>query len=193
MLADCHLVKKIGHLAIQRLTEISNAGRKGIHAKARVVLKAYVADDKDNLFKFHPEQLKIELIKLNLNAQLNPESKILWLGTARAVNACRKNFNGKGTYLNCIDSEWSWELNRVFIQAAIKIGYEVKLVEQHSPQIEQAMLSNDSARFIEALAREVKPHNVMTQYSGGNSPTATPQEIMILMDMDCRAKKKYRR
>lgn len=197
--------EEIGFLAVQRLREIAGSPiskeiTKEMKGKANELILS--VSSSSEWYKYNSEALDKEIIKLVLHSLLHPNSKIVWLGSARPVSAMIKSTKldakgdrkeerkaGEGIYLNCDDSEWSWELNRAWLQTAAIMGFEFRLVEQHFPEIEKAILSGESANLLQQLAKEIRSDTTPTQYSGKTSPTATPQEILALMDMGCVGRK----
>lgn len=182
---------EVGLIAMQRLKDISsNGGFESKQAK-KLLSEIMRVKSKDSPLFCNDDALEGEITKLALHTLLHPDKKVVWLGTARAVNAMIDNYPGQGTYLNCDNSKWSWELNRSWLQAAVYFGYEFKLVEQHFPDIEKAILSGYSSAFIEQLVREMRAEgpDKTSQYNGSDAPTATTQEILVLMDMGCVARK----
>lgn len=184
------IVAEIGHLIIQRLREISKS-RPELKLRANALINRHLTRlEKENVLYLHEQAFKGEIIKL-VRHSLSNAKKVIWLGSARTVIAMEKKFSGEGFYLNCDDNQWSWELNRAWLQAAVALGYEFKLVEQHFPDVEKAILSQDPDKLLVQLAREMRPdeENNTSQYNGTYSPTATPQEILVLMHMGCIAHK----
>lgn len=182
---------EVGLIAMQRLKDISsNGGFESKQAK-KLLSEIMRVKSKDSPLFCNDDELEGEITKLALHTLLHPDKKVVWLGTARAVNAMIDNYPGQGTYLNCDNSKWSWELNRSWLQAAVYFGYEFKLVEQHFPDIEKAILSGDASAFIEQLVREMRAEGAdkTSQYNGGDAPTATTQEILVLMDLGCVARR----
>lgn len=188
---------EIGRLILQRLKDIHGPSTflstpknpRVIHQlnHAGKAIRAAMTASGDGILKCDYNALYIELTKLVLHAELHPNDKTFWLGTARAVIATIVEKNGQGTYLNCEDSKWTWHLNRIWIQTAIMLGFTCELVEQHFPIIEETLLSQDGGvSFIEALLGEVRSNADQTsQYNGYDSPTATTQEILVLLDLGC--------
>lgn len=183
---------EIGHLAIQRLRHIASTSNVPTRFKreANTTLKHSLTGISDSLLHCDNEALKKEIWKLALYALLNPDQKIAWIGTARAVNAAIKNKKPIAMYFNPTDKCHTWELNRAWLQAAVKLGYEFKLVEQHFPNIESAIFSGNPAFLVAELAKEIRPRNKASQYNSSyGSPTATPQEMLVLMELGCVGKK----
>lgn len=191
---------EIGNLIIQRLKDIRYSGHSSYEDKeldrhcgalptraAKIINRTLGADSRENPFYCDFEALYIELTKLALHAKLHPNHKKVWLGTARAVLAIigEKTNREIGTYLNCDDSRWSWHLNRLWLQAALSLGFRLELVEQHYPKVEAALLSRDGgASFVQELLRQVRENTKATsQYNGSDAPTATTQEVLVLLDM----------
>ena len=71
----------------------------------------------EGLFKCDFDALYLELTKLALHAELHPDQKIIWLGSARSVMAVIDEKDEWGTYLNCDDTKWTWHLNRLYLIA----------------------------------------------------------------------------
>jgi|GEM_PF-3081746 len=195
---------EIGHLIIQRLKELyftksliqstspaEHLFNNRIRNLSATLISRSMSGVGDGLLKCDFDTLYLELTKLALHAELYPEAKVFWLGTSRAVMAVIRKRAGQGTYLNCDDSKWSWHLNRIWLQAAMILGYQCELVEQHFPNIEEALFSQDGGAFVEELLKAVRPKNTdcTSQYNGYDAPTATSQEILVLMDMGCVANK----
>lgn len=182
--------EEIGHIAIQRLKHIASQSKiKERYIRARKLLVEVSFSTNNTLLSYNDSALEGEITKLALHALLHPEKKRVWLGSSRAVISVIKNHKDDAIYLNSTDKEWSWELNRAWLQAAVKMGYEFRLVEQHFPNIEKAILSKDPANLLLELANEIRPANKTSQYNGSDSPTATTQEILVLMDMGCTPNK----
>ena len=193
---------EIGHLILQRLKEIyfttalnnspgSTANARKLNVIGKIISRTMTRIG-DGILKCDFETLNIELTKLALHAELHPEAKVFWLGTARTVMAVINSNRGIGTYLNCDDEKWTWHLNRIWLQAAMILGYQCELVEQHFPNIQKAIFSQDGgANFVEELLKSVrnKGSDQTSQYNGYDAPTATTQEILVLMDMGCVANK----
>lgn len=193
---------EIGHLILQRLKEIyfttalnNSPGKVASSRKLNVIgsiISRTMTRFGDGIIKCDFEILNIELTKLVLHAELHPEAKVFWLGTSRTVMAVIRSNRGIGTYLNCDDAKWTWHLNRIWLQAAMILGYQCELVEQHFPNIQKAIFSQDGgANFVEELLKSVrnKGSDQTSQYDGYDAPTATTQEILVLMDMGCVASK----
>lgn len=191
---------EIGNLIIQRLKDIRYAGNSSSDyaeldlaphnlstLAAKIINRTLGANSKENPFYCDFDALYIELTKLALHAKLHPNNKKVWLGTARSVFAIigEKINREIGTYLNCDDSRWSWHLNRLWLQAALSLGFKLELVEQHYPNVEAALLSRDGgASFVQELLRQVRENTKDTsQYNGSDAPTATAQEVLVLLDM----------
>jgi len=185
---------EIGYLIIQRLKEIyydpQSTGSMRNNA-GNMMSRLMPLTNPESLLSYDEQSLTLEITKLILHAKLHPDEKIIWLGTARAVDATIKQPPGRGMYLNPINKNFSWGLNRAWLQVAAHLGYTFQLIEQHFPKIESALLSQDAAKFIEQLLMEMRApgSNNTSQYNGDYSPTATPQEILVLLDMGCTAHK----
>lgn len=185
---------ELGHIVIQRLKNISIsaeiAKNKTMKAKVNRWLEFHANEaTKEGIYYYNHDEFKNELIKLALYAAFYPDQKIAWLGTARSVKAYALKYQPIGMYLNCDDEKWTWQLNRGWLQATLVLGYTLKLVEQHFPLIESAILSGDSTQLIKQLAREMRKRGNVSQYNGNIEPTATSQEILALMDLRSVAKK----
>lgn len=179
---------EIGFLALQRLKAIASAENNPFWMKSAANTLISIACQKQELYRIKNEALEKEIINLAIFALLNPDNKRIWLGTARAVNAAIENWPGKAAYFNPAFKDNSWELDRAWLLAAVQLGYEFCLVEQHFPEVEKAILSGDPSCLIEQLAKEIRPTGT-SQYNGGNSSTATPQEILVLLEMGCVGRK----
>lgn len=182
---------EFGSVALQRSRDIASSDNPCRLRALRLLRRAICEKSKEGILFYDNRALEGAIAKLVLHSLLNPDKKVIWLGTARAVEATIKHWQGDATYFNPSASTWSWELNRGWLQAAVHFGYVFKLVEQHFPDIEKAILSGDSSSFVEQLAREMRAEGVdkTSQYNGGYEPTATTQEILVLMDMGCVARK----
>lgn len=198
--------EEIGHLALQRIRDIirqCNAvsfGQRTEEVEKNLMLAHKCLRQFSNpmliegLFHCDQHALEVEIAKLALHGLLYPEKKKIWIGTARAVDAMIQKYPGDAMYFNPRPNCHTWGLNRAWLQAAVAMKYEIRLVEQHYPNIEHAILSANPAHFLLALAAESRPSakndsGMHSQYHGGASPTATPQEILVLMEMHCVAKK----
>lgn len=191
---------EIGHLIIQRLKEIQYAkssstdlvtdavirNRLAIRA-GKIISRTLSNQTNEGLFKCDFDALYLELTKLALHAELHPDQKIIWLGSARAVMAVIDEKNESGTYLNCDDTKWTWHLNRLYLHTAIVLGFTFELVEQHYPKMEEALLSQDGgAAFVQTLLNQVRKDSSSTsQYNGYEAPTATSQEVLVALDIGC--------
>jgi hypothetical protein len=191
---------EIGHLIIQRLKSIirsssppvETAAQKHLKDQAgKILYRAMDTSESESILKCDYSSLLIEITKLVLHAKLHPHKKIFWLGTARAVDITLRTQAGEGTYLNCDDKKWTWQLNRLWLQAAIHLGYSCKLVEQHYPSVEKAILSQNASFFVRQLlyATRKQGEQNTSQYNGNDAPTATAQEMLVLMDLGCYASK----
>jgi hypothetical protein len=191
---------EIGHLIIQRLKSIirsssppaETAVQKHLKIQAgKILYRTMDTTESESILKCDYSSLSIEITKLVLHAKLHPHKKIFWLGTARAVDITLRTQAGEGTYLNCDDKKWTWQLNRLWLQAAIHLGYSCKLVEQHYPRVEKAILSQNASFFVRQLLRATRKQGVQntSQYNGDDAPTATTQEMLVLMDLGCHASK----
>lgn len=141
----------------------------------------------ESLIAFNNNELLSELTKLTTHAENYPEHKVVWLGTSDAVNAMDERNGPSEIYLNADNDHYTWQLNRAYLQAAVDLGYEFRLVEQHYPEVENALIAGDPSRFIAELAKEIRPssehYKPTNQYHGGEEPSATCQEILLLLDM----------
>lgn len=185
---------EIGLLIVQRLQEIyySPSSSKALKTIALKRIREILGTNtNDNLLFYNQDMLQQEITRLVLHAELHPHNKIVWLGTARAVNAAIQYVRPKCVYLNPPPRDLTWGLNRLWLQAAVELGYEFRLVEQHFPVIEKAILSQDPAKFLEQLLLETRGDSIeyTSQYNGQYSCTATTQEILALMNMGCVAYK----
>ena len=176
---DLRLIKK-------RISQLEIKGKA-----ASIINHTLANNSADGLFKCHFPTLQSEITKLILHAELHPQHKKIWLGTARSVNAIIQDKNEFGTYLNCDDTKWTWLLNRLWLQAAINLGYSIELVEQQYPKMEHALMAQDGgALFVQELLNQVRSKPELTsQYTGSDAPTATSQEILVLLDMGCNISK----
>ena len=192
---------EIGHLILQRLKDIQHGGgsfsqekpaKEIVNMCAKAITRA-IGNTNDGIFKCDFDAFYVELTKLALHARLHPMSKKIWLGTARVVIAVISENVGNGTYLNCDEKKWTWHLNRMWLHAAIHLGYSIELIEQHFPKVEPALICGDNgASFVLFLLSQVRPTNkVSSQYDGYDAPTATAQEILVLLDIGCNAKKNH--
>lgn len=89
----------------------------------------------------------------------------------------------KSRLVNPESGQQTWELDRAWILAAAAMGYTFYLVEQHFPEIEKAILSGDPSQLLLQLANEIRQPSVSSQYTRGDSTTATTQEILLLMEL----------
>ncbi len=180
---------ELSMLTMARLYHIlQNSYCRKLQFSAAILLKKHSElsySPKDELFRCDWQVLEQELFKAALHAELNPDRKIAWIGTARSVKAIIKENQGQGIYLNCEENSWNWCLNRAWLHAIVLMGYDIHLVEQHFPNIEAAILSEKPERLLAELIQEIRPEEIESQYSGGDSPTATPQESLFLLDMGC--------
>ena len=191
-----HLILEgeIGFLIVQRLQKLfyhskSNMQtRKIAGKKLREIMKPSM---QESLLYYNAYALMLEITKLVLHAHYHPTRKIIWLGTARAVDAMIDNATPVGVYFNPSPQHLTWILNRLWLQAAASLGYEFQLVEQHFLNIEAALLTRNPAKFIEQLLLETRSDDEQhtSQYNGNYSPTATTQEVLALLDMGCIAQK----
>jgi hypothetical protein len=193
--ADClALDGEIGYLMINRLKDIhasSQSTRRMKKIAGRKIDQVMPLTQVESLLSYEHDLFIIEITKLLLHAHYHPGKKIAWLGTAHAVNAVIEQSAGEGMYFNPNRAHFSWMLNRIWLQTALHLGYHFKLIEQHFPAIEAALLSQNPAQFLAQLSLEMREESTgnCSQYNGDSSPTATTQEILALMDMGCTAKK----
>jgi hypothetical protein len=183
---------EIGLLILQRLSEIFFNKDSSVEMKkiALKKIRELIAPTiPDSLLFYNETVLFDEILKLIVHAQLYPENKIVWLGTSRAVEAMIQNARPICMYFNPLPKDLTWALNRLWLQAAMDLGYQFKLVEQHFPSIEAALLSQDPSKFLGELLLETRSahSDTTSQYNGGNSSTATTQEVLALIDMGCVA------
>ena len=156
-----------------------------------------------DFFKCNSEAFKAEVIKLVLYKRLslqNGVQPIAWIGSAKTLTTMLEDPNPslperRGIYLNC-GEYLTPEFNRAWLLSLMEMGYEIKLVERQFPSIEKAILSNKPIDFLLLLAEEIRKMNDQndpgachSQYNGGDSPTATSLEILLLMNMGCTATK----
>lgn len=185
---------EIGLLIVQRLQEIYYSPKSSRTEKTialKKIREILGSNTNDNLLFYNKAMLQQEITRLVLHAELHPQNKTVWLGTARAVNAAIQYARPMCIYLNPPPRDLTWGLNRLWLQAAVELGYEFRLVEQHFPVIEKAILSQDPAKLLEQLLLETRGDSIeyTSQYNGHYSCTATTQEILALMNMGCVAYK----
>jgi hypothetical protein len=185
---------EFGYLIINRLKDIHASSKSTLRMKkiaGRKIAQVMPLTQPESLLSYEHDLFIIEVTKLILHAKFHPEKKIAWLGTSHAVNAVIEQFAGEGMYFNPTRTHFSWMLNRSWLQAAAHLGYRFKLIEQHFPAIEEALLSQNPAQLLAQLLLEIREESTenCSQYNGNSSPTATTQEILALMDMGCTAKK----
>ena len=192
----CLISGEIGLLILQRLHDIYFNKHASVQMK-KIALKKIreliTQTIPDTLLFYYEQVLFDEILKLVIHAQLYPENKMVWLGTARAVNAMIEYAQPICMYFNPLPKDLTWTLNRLWLQTAMNLGYQFRLVEQHFPSVEVALLSQDPSKFLHELLLETRsnhPSNT-SQYNGNYSPTATPQEILALIDMGCVAFKDH--
>lgn len=202
---DLHLASmpnELFFLALIRLKDIYNANNNANNNYATLITKNRIKRILHNLeeytfkefnpFAINSEALLNELLILIEHASKNPGKKVIWLGSAKYVMSMAKEYPEEGTYLHCSGDNWSWQLNKAYILAAVNLGYEFQLIEQHRPEMEKIILSGKASLLIELLAKYIqsKNKNTSTIYDGGYCPTATCFEIMLLMDLGLKACKK---
>ncbi len=184
------LGEEMGHLAIARLHDIKDSHEKPFAGYASRLLRGLLGfSHSDNIYYFDHDALEREIIKLKLYAFQFPENKIAWIGTARAVNAMIREHPGQGAYFNPDSHHHTWALNRAWLHAAAAMNFEFLLVEQHYPSVENAILSNRPAELFAELVKEARDETHTSQYSGHQGPTATPQEMLVLLELGYRGKK----
>lgn len=183
------LESEFGHIAIHRLRDIANHDASLAKKARQLICSAYTLIAKESLVHFDEATLEHEFFKLALFSLLNPHDKIAILGTARAVEAYANAHFGETIYFNPPAEKYTWETNRSWLQAAVYLGFQFNLIEQHYPNIEEAILSCSTSKLIFELANEIRSSDTESQYNGTFSPTATPQEILALLDMGCSARK----
>ncbi|GEM_PF-4896156 len=189
------LGEEIGLIAIQRLLELSwHAKDAPMRSAASRSIKSVMQDTRDGIFNFNYTALVFEVTKLILHASDSTKNKIIWLGTARTVNAVIANptreITAGGICLDCPEDTYSWGLNRAWLACAAALGYDFQLVEQHCPEIENAICSGSAVSLIEQLTRWIGPIEMKSQYTRGDSPTATIQEVLCLMSLGLVGKKR---
>lgn len=185
---------EIGLLIIQRLQGIFYSANTAAPLKKMALQKikrSMASRTTDNLLFYNETILHQEITKLYLHAALHPQQKFVWLGTARAVDATIQSIRPTCIYFNPPRHFLTWGLNRRWLHAAVSLGYQFHLVEQHFPSIEKAILTQKPIKFIEQLLLETRGDSLKytSQYNGHYSCTATNQEILALMDMGCTAYK----
>ena len=161
--------------------------------------------EEKTFFQYDEDTFKNEIIKLELYKRLpsqHTEQPVAWIGSATSIMELLKQkespnhqITTAGIFLNCDDDKWSLELNRAWVIALVHMGYQIKLVEQQFPNIKQAFKESDEEHriscFLVALFNEVRPMDEdntkknHSQYNGGDSPTATSLEILLLLGLGC--------
>lgn len=151
--------------------------------------------------RFDQDEFVFELIKLHLFDALARESQqqpVAWIGSSRSVLAKVRQNPGEGAYLNCDDDKWSPQINRAWLIALLMFNYEIQIVEPQFPEMEKAVLSGDFVKYIYSLAAEMRQYDGSTvetsrindsMYHGGIEPTATMQELLLLLSLDCQTVK----
>lgn len=182
---DLPLGDEIGFIAIQRLKHIIASTTNKHHRK---VAKHHVQyklnhDNLESIFQYNNEALRQEIVKLINHALNNPHHKVTWLGSAWAMDAAIQASPKPGAYFDPEPANHTWQLNRAWLQAAASMGYEFRIMEQFLPNVEKAILSGDPAELTLQLAKEIRSKHVTSPYTRGDSPTATPQEVLLLLDM----------
>ena len=192
IISSDHLVLEgeIGFIVINRLQNLyynpeSNLRTRKITGKK--LREIMTPGARESLIHYDEATLMQEIIKLALHAKCHPKNKTLWLGTARAVDAMIAHSKPRCAYFNPPPQHLTWMLNRIWLQAAVNLGYRFRLVEQHFHNIESAILSHNPLKFLEQLLLETRADNEQntSQYNGNYAPTATTQEVLALMDMGC--------
>lgn len=147
---------------------------------------------------FNADEFKFEMIKIQLFAVLVRELEqqpVAWIGSSRSVLAKVRKNPGEGAYLNCDDKKWSPQINRAWLVALLMLDYHIQIVEPQFPAMEKAILSGDFVKYIYCLASEMRYYDGSSveksrandsMYHGGLEPTATMQELLLLLSMDCR-------
>lgn len=190
---------EIGHLILQRFISI-DPNTPGWRKIFNALKPGGCFHDffENNFFKYNPKVFKAEIIKLELYKQLYRQQgkpAIAWIGSANtltrlldpAIHLYKEERNG--IYLNCGEEYLTPEFNRGWLLTLIEMGYEIKLVERQFPTIEQAILSNNPECFLIKLITEIRKMDqsnskkTHSQYNGGDSPTATSLEMLLLMHM----------
>jgi hypothetical protein len=189
---------ELGHIIVQRLKCIAANHKSPPSSKgtANILLTTHLSGVYSTLLHYDEETLESALSDLISHAIHNPENKVIWLGSARTVNGMKKSSdlctlgnNPIATFLNCPDDKWTWELNRAWLMAAVELDYEFRLVEQHYPNVESAILSGSPVSVLIEMANEIRSEKNPSQYNGTDEPTATTQEILVLLDLGCVPKK----
>ena len=183
------LGEEIGLIAIQRLKKIMLSGSPKMKSTASRAINTVMGFHKEGILSFDYEALIFEVAKLILYPLIFDDQKKtfhqknIFLGTARAVDAVLKKFGmSQGIGLGCPEEQYSWGLNRAWLQIAASMGYSFQLVERHYPQMEVAICSGNVVAVIEFLANQIRMPEITSQYTRRDSPTATPQEILSLID-----------
>ncbi len=205
---DTPIGGEMGHLIVQRFFSIKQKTREWYRVNRYFQQMIFAERGKDMFFHYEPEAFKTEVIKLYLYKMLSltndPNSPpVAWLGSAGTLTQLLQQAKTKeeeivGIYLNCDDKLYSYELNRAWLLALIHMGYETKLVEKQFPNVRESLLSNEPGNFLMALLTEVRQLELSapndseeaistnSQYNGGDSPTATSLEILLMLSMGCK-------
>lgn len=190
---------EIGHLFLQRTFFILNNKIK--HKElAKKAIDIFFRSHSNVFFAYDAQTFKLEVIKLALYREFYNDP-VAWIGSSATLMHLLRNPNNKdeteipGIYLNCDDNKWTSELNRAWLLALFHMGYEVKLVEQQFPNVQEALRTkNPTLNFLMSLTKEFRPlessktvsENIRTndsQYNGNDSPTATSLEILFLLSI----------
>ena len=181
---------EIGFLVVHRLQNLYYHPQANLRTRkiaGRKLRESMEPGARESLLHYDEAALMQEITKLALHAKCHPENKTLWLGTARAVDAMIAHSTPRCAYFNPPPRHLTWMLNRIWLQAAVNLGYRFQLVEQHFHNISSAILSHNPVKFLEQLLLETRADNEQntSQYNGNSAPTATTQEVLALLDMGC--------
>lgn len=147
---------------------------------------------------FKADEFQFELIKIYLFDALirkSGQQPVAWIGSSRSVLAKVKKNPGEGAYLNCDDKKWSPQINRAWLITLLMLDYQIQIVEPQFPAMEKAILSGNFVKYIYCLASEMRHYDGSSveksrvndsMYHGGLEPTATMQELLLLLSMDCK-------
>ena len=183
---------ELGHIALARLNQIAMSNDESIRNAAINLLKR---DETKELFQYDREALIREVVKLLYHAKATSSRKVVWLGTAGVIN---HHLHSKlptdirktpAVYLNCADDQWSWGLNRAYLQIAAFKGFEFELLEVQYPQIKDTMARGTTAELFVQLAVCIAPVNSnasshSNQYDRGVRPSASAEEYILLKLLD---------
>lgn len=193
----------IGHCIIQRLLFMHSYAPHLANIILNNLIPGGIFHDmlEKDFFSYDQQVFKAEIIKLVLYKRLLLQQNIkptAWIGSANTLTKLldppvhSNRLERIGIYLNCSAKYLTPEFNRAWLLALLKLGYEIKLVERQFPAIEKAILSQDPINFLLLLANEIRiidknndPTISHSQYHGGDSPTATSLEILMLMGVGC--------